>query len=185
MLYAIVDIETTGNHATGNGITEIAIVIHNGTEILRCYETLVNPRAYIPRFVQSLTGITNEMVRTAPVFEEVAEEVYGLLQDKVFVAHNVGFDHTLVKQQLETAGYMLDVKKLCTIRLSRRIVPGLQSYSLGKLCRQLGIGHTQQHRAAGDALATAKLFSWLAERDTQNIIGRTGRPRANRNRNAT
>jgi DNA polymerase-3 subunit epsilon len=170
MLYAIVDIETTGNHASGNGITEIAIVIHDGKQILDCYDTLINPRAYISRFVQSLTGITNEMVRHAPVFEDVADQIFDLLQDKIFVAHNVGFDHALVKKQLEMVGYSLEVQRLCTIRLSRRIIPGLPSYSLGKLCHQLGICHTQQHRAAGDAMATAQLFTWLAERDINNMI---------------
>jgi len=168
-LYAVVDIETTGHHATGNGITEIAIVIHNGQEILDCYETLVNPGSHIPRFVQSLTGITNEMVRHAPPFREIAGSVYELLRDKIFVAHNAGFDYPYIQEQLLKAGYVLDVKKLCTIRLSRKIVPGMNSYSLGKLCHQLGIGHGNQHRAAGDAMATARLFALLTERNREIV----------------
>ena len=170
MLYAVVDIETTGGHASGNGITEIAIVVHDGKEILHFYETLVNPRHNIPIFIQSLTGITNEMVANAPVFEEVAEQIYQLLHDKIFIAHNVNFDYSFVKHQLQHAGYQWDTKKLCTVRLARKVVPGLKSYSLGKLCNQLNITHSHRHRAGGDALATAHLFTYLMERDEDNVV---------------
>lgn len=171
MLYAIVDIETTGSYAMGNGITEIAIAIHDGREVLHFYETLVNPHRHIPLFIQSLTGITNDMVATAPSFAEVAGQIYELLQDKVFVAHNVNFDYSFVKHQLESAGYQYDARKLCTVRLSRKILPGLKSYSLGKLCHQLGIGHKNHHRAGGDTLATASLFTMLMAEDKDNVIG--------------
>jgi DNA polymerase III subunit epsilon len=171
MLYAIVDIETTGSHASGNGITEIAIVIHDGKEILHFYETLINPRAYIPYFIQTLTGITNEMVANAPSFKEVADQIHELLQDKVFVAHNVNFDYSFIKHHLLEAGYEWNAKRLCTVRLSRKIIPGMRSYSLGKLCHQIGINHPNHHRAGGDAMATATLFTMLVERDEQNAIG--------------
>ncbi|XZF13758.1 exonuclease domain-containing protein [Chitinophagaceae bacterium MMS25-I14] len=170
MLYAIVDIETTGSYALGNGITEIAIVIHDGQQVLDHYETLVNPKRHIPLFIQSLTGITNEMVTNAPVFEEVAEHVHTMLQNKVFVAHNVNFDYSFVKHHLQAAGYVLDTKKLCTVRLSRKIVPGLRHYNLGKLCHYLNIIHTDHHRAGGDALATARLFAHLMANDTEEVI---------------
>src|SRR5205085_2466369 len=129
MLYAIVDIETTGSYAAGNGITEIAIAIHDGKEIINFYETLVNPHQPIPYFIQSLTGINNEMVKHAPSFHEVAGQIHELLQDKVFVAHNVNFDYSFVKHHLQDAGYQFDARKLCTVRLSRKILPGLTSYS--------------------------------------------------------
>src|SRR5690606_12998987 len=121
MLYAIVDIETTGSYAMGNGITEIAIAIHDGRKILHFYETLINPKRHIPLFIQSLTGITNDMVENAPAFPEVAAQVYDLLHDKVFVAHNVNFDFSFVKHHLSLAGYELNSKKLCTVRLARKI----------------------------------------------------------------
>lgn len=170
MLYAVVDIETTGSYAMGNGITEIAIVIHDGKEVLDFYETLVNPGRPIPYFIQNLTGINNEMVANAPAFEEVAAHIFGLLQDKIFVAHNVNFDYSFVKHHLQEAGYDLDTRKLCTVRLTRKIIPGLNGYSLGKLCHQLNIKLTNHHRAGGDALATAEIFSMLVARDDKAVI---------------
>jgi DNA polymerase III subunit epsilon len=169
-MYAIVDIETTGGHASANGITEIAIFIYDGQAIVQQYETLVNPGVPIPRYIQSLTGITDDMVATAPAFADVAEQIHTLLQDKIFVAHNVNFDYSFIQHHLSQHGYQLKSKKLCTVRLGRKIVPGLPSYSLGKLCRSLQIPVTDRHRAAGDAAATVKLFSLLLSRDTNQAI---------------
>jgi len=168
--YAIVDIETTGSFAAGNGITEIAIVIHDGKEIINFYESLVNPHESIPYFIQRLTGISNAMVANAPSFDEIAAQVFELLQDKIFVAHNVNFDYSFVKHHLQQAGYTLDTKKLCTVRLARKVLPGLNGYSLGKLSSQLNLNHANHHRAGGDAMATAELFSMIVARDTQEVI---------------
>ena len=170
MLYAIVDIETTGSYAAGNGITEIAIAIHDGQQVIDFYETLVNPHQQIPYFIQSLTGITNQMVSKAPSFHEVAGQVNELLQDKVFVAHNVNFDYSFVKHHLQEAGYRLEEKKLCTVRLARKILPGKRSYSLGKLCREVGISIANHHRAGGDTMATAHLFTMLVDNDANGVI---------------
>lgn len=170
MLFAIVDIETTGSYALGNGITEIAIVIHDGQSILHQFETLVNPNRPIPLFIQKLTGITDEMVAIAPMFQEVAAHIYELLQDKVFVAHNVNFDYSFVKHQLQRAGFELDVRKLCTVRLARAVLPGKSSYSLGKLCHHLGISLENHHRAGGDALATAQLFTLIMKAGEEEVI---------------
>lgn len=170
MLYAVVDIETTGGHASGNGITEIAILIHNGESIVHSYETLINPDQYIPDHIEALTGISNEMVADAPRFDEVAAEIYSLLHDKVFVAHNVNFDFSFIKHQLSEAGYDLQSKKLCTVRLSRKILPGHASYSLGKLCTALNINLNNRHRAGGDARATAILLTMLLQNDTEGVI---------------
>ncbi|BAU55227.1 exonuclease domain-containing protein [Mucilaginibacter gotjawali] len=169
-MYAIVDIETTGGHASANGITEIAICIHNGKKVIERYSTLVNPRREIPVYISALTGITNEMVQNAPPFEDVAHDVYHLLNNKIFVAHNVNFDHSFVRYHLAAAGYELNCSKLCTVRLGRKIIPGLPSYSLGKLCRHLGIDNESRHRAAGDAEATSQLFSLLLQKDINNHI---------------
>lgn len=170
MLYAIVDIETTGSYAGGNGITEIAIAIHDGTKVLSFYETLVNPHQPIPYFIQRLTGINDKMVANAPSFAEVAGQVYELLQDKIFVAHNVNFDYSFVKYHLQGAGFQLDTKKLCTVRLARKVLPGLAGYSLGKLTHSLGINHARHHRAGGDALATADLLTMIIAKDTHGAI---------------
>ncbi len=169
-MFAIVDIETTGGHASANGITEIAIAIHDGERLVDTFSTLINPQVPIPVFIQALTGINHAMVSQAPVFEEVAASIYNLLKDKVFVAHNVNFDYSFVKHKLAAAGYDLDCEKLCTIRMSRKLLPGHPSYSLGKLCRSLNIPMQQQHRAEGDAMATVKLFEKIIENDTQGEI---------------
>lgn len=168
--YAIVDIETTGGNASGSRITEIAILIHNGEEVVDRFETLVNPEKEIPLPIFALTGINNEMVADAPVFGEVAEKIYSLLRDRVFVAHNVNFDYSFVRYQLDAQGFKLSVPKLCTVRMSRKIRPGLHSYSLGNLCRSLEIQVSNRHRAGGDADATAVLFSKLLRWDEEGII---------------
>ncbi|MEJ7677188.1 MAG: exonuclease domain-containing protein [Segetibacter sp.] len=169
-MFAIVDIETTGGYASGNSISEIAIAIHDGERMVDYFETLINPEVPIPRYIQALTGITNAMVSQAPLFEEVAPKIYGLLHDKVFVAHNVNFDYSFVKHQLAQFGYDLDCKKLCTVRLGRKVLHGHQSYSLGNLCRCLGIEIAQRHRAGGDTLATVKLFECILKNDHQDEI---------------
>jgi DNA polymerase-3 subunit epsilon len=170
-MYAIVDIETTGGHASSNGITEVAICIHDGKKITQRYSTLVNPGMDIPVYIRALTGITNEMVLDAPKFEDVAADIYHLLHGKIFIAHNVNFDFSFIRYHLASAGYDLQCNKLCTVRLSRKILPGMPSYSLGKLCRHLGIENESRHRAMGDAEATTTLFSILLQNDAGNHIG--------------
>jgi len=170
VLFAVVDIETTGSYAAANGITEIAIVIHDGEKVLHFYESLVNPQVPIPYFIQRLTGINNEMVANAPLFSEIASQVNELLQDKIFVAHNVNFDYSFVKHHLQACGFELDTKKLCTVRLARKVLPGLNGYSLGKLTQQLNINHANHHRAGGDALATADLLAIITGKDTGGAI---------------
>ena len=169
-MYAIVDIETTGGHASANGITEIAICLHDGKKVTKRYSTLVNPRRDIPIYIRALTGITNEMVAEAPPFEDVAADIYHLLHGKIFIAHNVNFDYSFVRYHLAAAGYDLQCNKMCTVRLSRKILQGLPSYSLGKLCRHLGIDNESRHRAMGDAEATAELFSLLLRNDKNDHI---------------
>ncbi|GEP98599.1 exonuclease domain-containing protein [Chitinophaga cymbidii] len=169
-MYAIVDIETTGGYASAGSITEIAIFIHDGHQIVQQFETLVNPHRPIPRYIQALTGITDEMVENAPAFEDVAEEVYNLLQNNIFIAHNVNFDYSFLRHQLDACGYKLQNKKLCTVRLSRKIFPGFPSYSLGNLCRSLRINLVNRHRATGDALATVQLFERLLSADANGAI---------------
>ena len=170
MQFAVVDIETTGGYASGNGITEISIQIHDGTSVTERFDTLINPEHAIPAYIESLTGISDEMVASAPKFEEVAERIYDLLHDKIFVAHNVNFDFSFVRHQLEVAGYNLQCKKLCTVRMSRKVFPGFPSYSLGKLCNSLGITLNDRHRAGGDAEATAILLGMLLEADQEGHI---------------
>jgi DNA polymerase-3 subunit epsilon len=169
-MYAIVDIETTGSYAAANGITEISIHVFDGEKVMSTFETLINPGQPIPRYIQAMTGISDEMVANAPTFEEVAQKIHETLQDKIFVAHNVNFDYSFVKAHLEKSGYPFNTKKLCTVRLSRKIIPGFPSYSLGNLCHALGITVYDRHRAGGDTAATVKLFQLLLHKDKDQFI---------------
>ncbi len=169
-MYAIVDIETTGGYAASHGITEISVFIHDGTRVVKHFETLINPRQSIPRYITALTGIDNDMVAAAPDFDEVADTLYDLLNDKIFVAHNVNFDYSFVKHHLKQSGYELTAKKLCTVRLGRKIFPGLPSYSLGNLCRSLNIRIENRHRAGGDAKATTVLFEYYLANNGEVFI---------------
>lgn len=169
-LFAIVDIETTGGHASSHGITEIAIVISDGTNVLDRFETLINPQQEIPIFIQSLTGISDEMVADAPLFADVAERIFQLLEGKIFVAHNVNFDYSFVIYHLKKSGFQLNSRKLCTVRLARKVLTGYPSYSLGKLCRSLNIVIENRHRAMGDAIATTSLLGLIVANDLNNEI---------------
>ena len=166
-MYAIVDIETTGGHAAGSGITEVAVYIHDGNKVTQSFKTLINPERSIPIYITALTGINNAMVASAPVFKEVAGEIFELLSGNIFIAHNVNFDYSFIKHHLKSAGYELNVKKLCTVRLSRKVFMGLASYSLGHLCRSLHIEIEHRHRADGDARATVILFDKLLQAGAQ------------------
>lgn len=165
--YAIVDIETTGGNAQNSRITEIAIFIHNGEQLINQWQTLINPEIHIPAYITALTGIDNQTVQNAPTFLQVAPQIYELLYDKIFVAHHVNFDYSFVKHQLQQSGYSWHAVKCCTVRLARKVFPGLSSYSLGNLCNSLQIPIYNRHRAAGDAAATVLLF----ERMLQNNKG--------------
>lgn len=170
-VYAIVDIETTGGSVSNSRITEIAIICHDGEAVTQRWSSLVNPEMDIPMHITALTGISNEMVAQAPTFETLAPQIFEWLNDKVFVAHNVNFDYSFIRAQLTNCGFTWDVPKLCTVRLSRKLLPGFSSYSLGKLCDNIGIGITDRHRALGDAEATAQLFTILLAKDEQQLIG--------------
>jgi DNA polymerase-3 subunit epsilon len=163
-LYAIIDIETTGQSADKGRVTEIAIFIHNGFTITDSFSSLINPECFIPGFITSLTGIDNEMVRTAPRFYEIAKQIVEMTHDKVFVAHNVGFDYKFIQKEFKRLGYDYERKTMCTVRMGRKYLPGYKSYSLGRLCDELGIKINGRHRAAGDALATVKLFEMILAR---------------------
>ncbi|MDQ2658228.1 MAG: exonuclease domain-containing protein, partial [Bacteroidota bacterium] len=143
---------------------------HDGMQITDRFHTLINPRRSIPHYISGLTGITSDMVISAPGFEELAAEIHRKLDGKIFVAHNAHFDYAFLKKEFEQVGIQWQTKKLCTVRLSRKIIPGLKSYSLGSLAESLGIPIRQRHRAGGDAEATVKIFNELLLRDRENHI---------------
>lgn len=176
-MFTVVDIETTGNLYKYGKITEIAIVSFNGTNITDTFQTLLNPEMDIPYRISQLTGITNRMVEDAPVFPMVARKIVEMTAGKIFVAHNVNFDYQFIREEFLRLGYSFDRKKLCTVQLARKLLPGHPSYSLGNICHDLGIVIEGRHRALGDALATTRLFQILLERnnDPDRISGK-GKP---------
>jgi DNA polymerase-3 subunit epsilon len=161
--YAIIDIETTGGNSRTGKITEIAVFLHNGSKVVDVYETLVNPGMPIPPFVSKLTGISDDMVKDAPSFEEVASTLNAFTANAIFVAHNAHFDYGFVREEFRRVGVDFKRKKLCTVQLSRHAFPGLASYSLDKITAQLDIKLNGHHRAASDAEATAALFDRILE----------------------
>lgn len=168
-LFAVVDVETTGGSYQNARLTEIAIYLFNGNQIVREYSTLVNPERPIPFMITRLTGITDAMVADAPKFYEVAREIVEITEGAVFVGHNVAFDYNFVRHEFKSLGYNYKRPTLCTVKLSRKILPGYESYSLGNLCCSIGIPINNRHRAAGDALATAYLLKRLIETDADQI----------------
>lgn len=168
--YVVVDTETTGGRAwSGDRITEIAAVVVRNGEIVSVFETLVNPQRSIPPFVTRLTNITWDMVKDAPTFDRVAPDVMRVLEGNVFVAHNAMFDWRFVTSELtRSTGRKLGGRRLCTVKIARKVLPQLSRRSLDHVARYYGVEIRGRHRAAGDALATAKcllrMFADLADR---------------------
>jgi len=160
-MYTIIDIETTGVSPQRDKITEIAVYVHNGTKIINEFTTLINPEKAIPYYISQMTGITDDMVVDAPRFFEVARKIVDLTEGMIFVAHNAPFDYRFIQSEFKQLGFDFERPTLCTVRMSRKLIPGKPSYSLGNLCQNLGIKIEGRHRAAGDALATVKLLELL------------------------
>ncbi len=164
-MFAIIDIETcAGKYEYRKGrITEICIIQHDGLQVTGKFTSLINPECLISPYFVSLSGITNEMVANAPKFHEIAARIIEMTEGRIFIAHNVGFDYSFIKDEFASLGYKYKRETLCTVRLSRKLMPGKLSYSLGKLCGSIGIEIEGRHRAEGDAVATAQLFDRLLE----------------------
>ncbi len=169
-MYAILDIETTGGKYNEEGITEIAIYKFDGHKVIDQFISLINPERDIQPFVVNLTGINNNMLRNAPKFYEVAKRIVEITDDCILVAHNAQFDYRILSTEFSRLGFEYVRPSLCTVELSKDLIPGQESYSLGKLVRSLGIPVTDRHRATGDALATVKLFQMLLAKDTGKSI---------------
>ncbi len=168
-MFAIVDIEATGGADNGR-ITEIAIFISDGTQILEEFTTLLNPQVKIPKYVQKLTGITSKKVKDASLFADVAQELLELIEGKYLVAHNALFDYHILKSEFNRAGLLYEELRICTVDMSKLILPDEESYSLGKLCDSLGIEVDDRHRATGDARATVELFHLLYKTNEQLLL---------------
>ena len=169
-MYAILDIETTGGKFDEEGITEIAIYQFDGHQVIDQFSSLVNPERKIQPFVEKLTGINNQMLRSAPRFFEIAKRIIEISEGCILVAHNAEFDYRILRTEFRRLGYTFNRKSLCTVSLSQLLLPEETSFKLGKLVRSLGIPISDRHRAQGDALATLKLFQLLLEKDSKKTI---------------
>jgi DNA polymerase-3 subunit epsilon len=170
MTYTIIDVETTGH---GNRMTEISVFKYDGITVIDEFTSLINPNCFIPEHITALTGIDNALVANAPTFEEVAEDILSITEDSIFVAHNVNFDYNVIHGEFKRIGLDFTRKKLCTVRLSRRLLPGHRSYSLGKLCKGFNINLVDRHRARGDAEATVILFELLLQQPNASDVFKT------------
>jgi DNA polymerase-3 subunit epsilon len=164
-MYSIIDIESNGAAFREEQITEIAIYKFDGHQILDQFISMVNPQSEITPFVQKLTGITQNMVRTAPKFHEIAKRIVEITQNTTVVGHNVDFDYRMLRQSFSALGFEFERETIDTIPLARKLIPEEKSYSLSKLCKSIGIPLTEKHRAGGDARATLDLFKLLMLKD--------------------
>ena len=169
-MYAVVDVETTGGKYGEEGIIEIAIYKYDGLEITDQLISLINPERPIQPFVENLTGINERMLRNAPKFYEIAKRIVEITSDCVLVAHNASFDLRMLQTEFERLGFDFERKTLCTVELSKKLIPDVDSYKLGKLVRSLGIPLSDRHRAAGDARATLDLLKILLHKDGEKHI---------------
>lgn len=169
-MYAILDIETTGGKYNEEGITEIAIYKYDGHRETDRFISLVNPEREIQPFVVNLTGINNNMLRSAPKFYDIAKRIVEITKDCILVAHNAQFDYRILRTEFQRLGFEYNRKTICTVELSQKLIPDAGSYSLGKLVRALGIPVSDRHRASGDAQATVKLFKLLLAKDQSKDI---------------
>jgi DNA polymerase III epsilon subunit family exonuclease len=164
--FVVVDVEATGAKTPPNRLIELgAYRIHEG-RIVDKFLSLVNPEIPIPRFVVALTGITNEMVKTAPVFADIAPRWLDFVSESVLVAHNAPFDTSFLNHEISRVypGHRMVNPHLCTVRLSRRALPELTNHRLDTIASHFSIPIVSRHRAGSDALATAKLFLLLLSR---------------------
>jgi len=170
-MYVIIDLETTGGKPHEEAITEIAIYKYDGNELVDQFISMVNPERPIQPFVQKLTGINNKMLRNAPKFYEIAKRIVEITDECTIVAHNASFDYRVLKKEFDRLGFNFSRPRLCTVKLSKEYIPGLDSYSLGKLCKSLHIPMSNRHRASGDALATLELFKLILNKK-RDLSGR-------------
>jgi DNA polymerase-3 subunit epsilon len=158
MKLAVIDVETTGGSAKQERIIEFAVMVFDENGIIEEYETLINPEKSVPPFISHMTGITNEMLFDAPKFYEVAKKIIEITDNCIFVAHNVRFDYSFVTEEYFNLGYTYTRKQLCTIKLFKKIFPGLKSYGLGNLIKHFEIEVESRHRAMADVKATYEIM---------------------------
>ncbi len=175
--YVVFDFETTGAKTPPCRVTEIGACKVRNREIVDDYQTLVNPETPIPEFISNLTNITNAMVKTAPKFAEVISEFMEFVGDSVLVAHNAPFDMRFLNHEIKRihSDYRIANPYLCTVKLSRKLVPEVDNHRLNTMANYYSIDLTNHHRASADANATAKIFinllGKLEEKGVKDLVG--------------
>ena len=169
-MYSIIDIESNGAGYRKESIIEVAIFRYDGHTITDQFISLVNPESDITPFVQKLTKITPKMVKSAPKFHEIAKRIIEITEGTTLVGHNIDFDYRMLRQSFKRLGYDFKINTLDTIPLAKKLIPDQDSYSLGKLCKSIGIPLIDEHRASGDARATLELFKLLKTKDNSKEI---------------
>jgi DNA polymerase-3 subunit epsilon len=159
MRFAITDIETTGSHASGNSIIEIGVVLYDGERVIEEFSTLIDPGVQLPVFITGLTGITNDMLRGAPSFSQVADRLEELFDGAIFVAHNVNFDHSFIRAEFAAIGRNWNPPRICTMRMARKAFPGERSYGLNAICVWMDLVNEQAHRALSDARVAMEILA--------------------------
>ncbi len=171
-MFAILDTETTGGQVGEEKIIDLAIFLHDGEKVVDQLITLINPQRSIQRYVQKMTGITENAVRRAPRFHEVAKRIIEITDGAVLVGHNIAFDYRMIRQEFESLGYDFECETIDSLFLAEGLIPGLPAYGLSKLCAELNIVNQETHRAEGDARATMELFEILIQKDEdKNLFG--------------
>ena len=178
-MYSIIDIESNGAGYRKESIIEVAIFRYDGHTITDQFISLVNPESEITPFVQKLTKITSKMVKTAPRFHEIAKRIIEITEGTTLVGHNIDFDYRMLRQSFKRLGYDFEINTLDTIPLAQKLIPNEASYSLGKLCKSIGIPLIEEHRASGDARATLELFKLLKTKDNSKEIIQQHREESN------
>ena len=159
MRFAITDIETTGSHASGNSIIEIGVVLYDGERVIEEFSTLIDPGVQLPVFITGLTGITNDMLRGAPSFSQVADRLEELFDGAIFVAHNVNFDHSFIRAEFAAIGRNWNPPRICTMRMARKAFPGERSYGLNAICVWMDLVNEHAHRALSDARVAMEILT--------------------------
>lgn len=175
--FAVIDTETTGMHPSYARIIDIGIIRVEEGEVVKRYQTLVNPEEPVPRMITRLTGITDDMVKEAPPFADVALEVERMLAGAVFVAHNAAFDYGFVKHEFARTGLEWSAESLCTVSLSRTLFPGESSHSLAAIIERYGIGVDGRHRALPDAEAVLEFMESVSREVEPRVLANALRTR--------
>lgn len=173
--YTIIDLETTGGSPYFNRIIEVGLLRVERGEVVSRYNQLINPEIPIPEIITTITGLTNNDVYGAPVFEQVADEILSYIEDSVFVAHNALFDYGFLKEEFRRLGYGFNIDRLCTVKLSRQLYPEHKHHNLSALIERYNFNAGSRHRAFDDANVLWQFLQKVQQEFPVDILQKTFR----------